>query len=355
METPQQTTYMSRSRDILMIAVVSGLGGVLSTYISYIGNILNRLVGVPFGAGQFIAGLHVFWLLMVPCLARKRGAATAAGLIKGLVEFFTGSPHGLPIVLVCVIEGLIIEITIFLSKQKFNLPTLVVAGALASVSNVIVFQILYFSGASFVYIGLICLAALISGAIFGGYLAHQSLALLTTLRPGRLSVDNERMVSPKRKIFTGISLGLAVIILLSFTGGAIYYYKNIYQLPWQGVVLTIEGKVEQPMKTGLKAYASEEVTISAALNGKVTHIPEQDYTGVPVRIILQDARPLSEAKELKVIATDGYEVTFDLAKVMNDDKMLLTENKGKETTLRLIAANYEGGYWAQKVSRLVLQ
>ena len=48
------------TRDLLIMAVLSGIGGVLSTYVGYLGNLLNRLFGVPFGAGQFVAGLHVF-------------------------------------------------------------------------------------------------------------------------------------------------------------------------------------------------------------------------------------------------------------------------------------------------------
>ena len=38
--------------------------------------------------------------------------------------------------------------------------------------------------------------------------------------------------------------------------------------------------------------------------------------------ILSEAAPLSEAAVLKVIATDGYEVAFELAEVMEDDLMI---------------------------------
>jgi len=355
METTQQSTYKSKSRDILMIAVISGLGGVLSTYISYIGNVLNRLIGVPFGAGQFISGLHVYWLLIVACLVRKPGAATAAGLVKGLVEFFTGSTHGIPIIIVCFIQGIIIDLVLLLSKQRFSFPILAIAGALASLSNVVVFQILYFSGASMIYIGLICLTALVSGVIFGAYLANQSMNLLSTMRPGRYSWKKEKSSSGKKKILSLTSLTLAVVILLAFTGGAVYYFKDIYEPPWQAVTIKVEGKVEEPLNTGLNVYSSQIVTIKAELIGEVTRIPEQEYTGIPVNVLLQEARPLPEAKEFKVVASDGYEVTFELAEVMNDERMLISEESGEETTLRLIAANYEGGYWVRKVSRFVIQ
>jgi len=361
-QSPQQSSFGSRSRDILMIAVISGLGGVLSTYIGYIGNTLNKLVGVPFGAGQFISGLHVYWLLMAACLVRKPGAATAAGLLKGLVEFFTGSAHGLPIVFVCLVQGIVIDLIIFLSGKKYNFPVLALAGGISALSNVVVFQILYFSGAPILYIALIAVTAFISGIIFASYLAYQSMGLLSSMRPGRYAWKQEKAagaqekaVSAKKKILSGISVAVTAVILLSFAGGAVYYFKNIYELPWTGVQFKVEGKVEQPYESGLKVFSDQTVSIRSELKGKVTYVPEQEYSGVPVRLLLEKAKPLADAKELKVVATDGYEVTFELEKVMSDERMLLTEDVGNETTLRLVAANYEGGYWVRKVSRFVIQ
>jgi hypothetical protein len=52
------------------------------------------------------------------------------------------------------------------------------------------------------------------------------------------------------------------------------------------------------------------------------------------------------------VASDGYEVEFSLAEVMADDKFILIE---EEDTLRLIAGNYEGGYWVKQVARLVVE
>ena len=53
------------TRGIVTIAVLASLGGVLSTFVGYLGNLVNLALGVPFGAGQFMAGLHVFWLVVV--------------------------------------------------------------------------------------------------------------------------------------------------------------------------------------------------------------------------------------------------------------------------------------------------
>jgi len=55
---------------------------------------------------------------------------------------------------------------------------------------------------------------------------------------------------------------------------------------------------------------------------------------------------------VKVIATDGYEVSFELQDVLNDDKMILIQ---EEDTLRLVAGNYEGGYWVRMVSKIKVE
>ena len=60
--------YYFSTKDLVTIALLSALGGVLSTYIGYLGNMVNHIIGVPFGAGQFLAGLHG--------ITRKKGAAT---------------------------------------------------------------------------------------------------------------------------------------------------------------------------------------------------------------------------------------------------------------------------------------
>ncbi len=82
-------------QDLVLIALLSAIGGVLSTYIGYLGNLINRLFGVPFGAGQLIAGVHVLWALLARAIIRKFGSGALTGLIKGIVEFLSGGTHGL--------------------------------------------------------------------------------------------------------------------------------------------------------------------------------------------------------------------------------------------------------------------
>ena len=98
------------TREIATIAVLSSLGGALSTFVGYLGNIINMSLGIPFGAGQFLAGLHVFWLVLIRALVPRNTAGTFGGLLKGLIELFTGGTHGIVIVLVSLIQGMLIDV-----------------------------------------------------------------------------------------------------------------------------------------------------------------------------------------------------------------------------------------------------
>lgn len=348
-DVKEKTPYMS-NKDLLIIAVLSGIGGVMSTYIGYLANLLNRLFGVPFGAGQFVAGLHIFWIILAAGLIRKPGAATAAGLLKGVVEFLTGGTHGIAIILISLAQGILVDV-VLLVLRRHTLFTYAVAGGVAAASNVFVFQMLYFSGAPVYYILFIALLAFVSGILLAGSFGYNILTIIMEARPFRLShtlEDRERNSGIKARL----NLIVAGILFIAFAGGAVYYYAAVYEPPWMGPNCRVEGKVENTLSFQLSSFAEHEKTISAELRGQVTFNPEQDYTGIPVPVILEKAKPFEDAKILKVIASDGYMVEFVLADALIDDRMLLIQ---EDDLLRLVAANYEGGYWVKQVSRFEIE
>lgn len=356
--TGRKKVYFA-NRDLLVMAVLSGIGGVLSTYIGYLGNLLNRIFGVPFGAGQFVAGLHVFWIILAAGLVRRPGAATIAGLLKGVVELLTGSTHGVAIVLVSFIQGLVVDLVILLVRRHGPVAY-AVAGGLSAASNVIAFQLLYFSGAPLGYILFVCGLAFISGCLLAGLFGSGVLDLigeagLLRLRSGAEIPEpgaggGEAKAAPRRPAWLKIVLVSALVV--AFSAGAVYYFAAVFEPPWGGPQCRVEGKVEHELSFSLSRFAESETTITAELQGEVTHVPPQDYRGIPVRVIIGEAAPLPGAAVVKVIATDGYEVEFDLDDLMADDLMILIQ---EEEILRLIAGNYAGGYWVKMVSRFVVE
>ncbi|MGI6712837.1 MAG: hypothetical protein ACOX4L_09035 [Bacillota bacterium] len=84
---------------------------------------------------------------------------------------------------------------------------------------------------------------------------------------------------------------------------------------------------ENPLSFQLSHFDRYQTTISAELKGEISYVPPREYTGIPLKIILQEAVPLEGAEKLKVMATDGYLVEFELEKVLNDDRMLLIRKR----------------------------
>ncbi len=342
-----ETRHRFDVRDIVLMALLSAVGGVLSTYIGYLGNLVNRLFGVPFGAGQLISGLHIVWPLLARALVGRFGAGTLTGLTKGAVELFTGGTHGVVILLVSVVEGLFVDLGLGVTRRRGLLITMI-AGALASASNVLVFQAIYFSGVAASFLALMVSAALVSGAVFGGYLAWDIERVLVASR--LIRATDSVAASTRRRIGWRHVATLAVV--LGFLAGGVYFYLRVYNpFPASGAA-TVAGAVEAPYKFIYGNWKTDERTVRAELRGSVTYIPPADYTGVPINLVLERASPSAGAVAVRVIASDGYEASFSLSELASNPDVLLTlDGDG----LRLVAPGYDGAYWVERVVRIAVE
>jgi len=330
------------TRDLVTIAILSALGGVLSTYIGYLGNLVNTTLGVPFGAGQMMAGLHVFWMVVAYAVVGKFGTGTLVGLLKGTVELFAGSTHGLPIVFVSLVEGLLVDLTLSVFKRK-TVPVYCLAGAISSMSNVFTFQILYFSGVPIAYILLIASMAALSGIVFGGYFAIGSYGILV-----QSNIVKSPDKPPRIKRMT-IQKVVSIIFIVAFVAGAAVYYTVVFKPFVNPETCEMTGKVESPYTYRPQDFTAYVVIIKAELKGEYTYIPPKNYTGVPLPVIIERAQPAPDATTVKVIARDGYEAVFNLTSALVDNRLILTVENGY---LRLVAAEYAGAYWVEQVSEI---
>ena len=345
--TASETRHRFDVRDIVLMALLSAVGGVLSTYIGYLGNLVNRLFGVPFGAGQLISGLHIVWPLLARALVGRFGSGTLTGLTKGAVELFTGGTHGVVILLVSAVEGLFVDLGLGVTRRR-NLLVTVLAGALASAANVLVFQAVYFSGVAASFLALMIGAAFVSGGVFGGYLAwdiERVLVASRLIRPTDLVARSGRRPVGWRHAAT-----LAVV--LGFLAGGVYFYLKVYDpFPAPGAA-TIAGAVEAPYEFVYGQWKAEERTVRAELRGSVTYVPVADYSGVPIDLVLGRATPSVGASTVRVIASDGYEASLPLSELTSGANVLLTLD-GEE--LRLVAPGHDGAYWVEQVVRIVVE
>jgi len=335
--------YRFTTRDLVTIAVLSALGGVLSTYVGYLGNLVNRMLGVPFGAGQFMAGLHVFWIVIAYGIIKKTGAGTITGILKGVVELLTGSTHGIVIVIVSAIQGAVYDAGMFGVKNKDNLPASYLSAGAAAASNVFVFQLLYLAAVPIEYIFLISILAFSSGIIFGGYFAR---ATLDHLIRSNVVPEPKKVKVTRRRIYPNQVIALLFVGL--FTVGAVYYFANVYTwLDEDGC--RVIGDVDHPYTYKSTDFEDQEKTVSAELKGSYTYVAPKNYTGVPLSEIISRAGPKNETSKVIITGRDGYEADFSLSEIMNNDDILLIK---EENGFRVVSPVHDGAYWVEQVVKI---
>jgi DMSO/TMAO reductase YedYZ molybdopterin-dependent catalytic subunit len=137
-----------------------------------------------------------------------------------------------------------------------------------------------------------------------------------------------------------LCLLLALVLLVAAVAGC---------ATQKALTFDLKGQVDKPGAYDLNSYKDRFITINAKLDGQVTHLAAQNYTGIPVRKVLSDAGVKSGATKLVVSASDGYSQAFDLSNVTaSDDLILISQND----TVRLVAKGYPGGKWVEMVTTL---
>lgn len=327
--------------DLVIIALFSALGGISSTFIGYLGRLLNSILLMPFGAGQILAGLHVFWIVYIYLLTdRKIGTALLAGIIKGFVEFFAGSAHGILVIFISGSQGLVIEVFVILFLSTNSKLIISIASGFSSMSNVVIKQILLFNSQIPLYlIGIISLISFISGIIFGGLL---SLSMFNLFRKSTILNWKKPLKRPAQlKHIKTIRIALIILLVVGEIGVFSYLaYQNRYSVE-------ITGNVYNPYTLYLADFT--QIQVEAELIGDETYIPPRNYTGVSLRSVINKARPKSESYVVKIIASDGYFNEFNSTEILNDPTIILSSD---ETGIMIVAGNFHGSFWVKKVTKI---
>jgi len=323
-----------------MMAALAALGGVVSTYVNAVGDFFQSILGFA-GTTQWAAGLHVLWLTLAVGLTGKQGAGTVTGLLKGGVELLTGNTHGLLVVLVDLVAGLLVDLGFLPFKNKDSLAAYCLAGVLAAASNVFVFQLFASLPADLLPYGALLLVvgglAGLSGLLFGGLLSR---GLVNTLR--RAGVVKDRAPAPASRRIYPLFLGagaLLAVLLFVFLRGALRGPATVQ----------IGGAVEAPYEYPLEHDDVASVTREGTLQGATAR-----YTGFPVGELVARARPQAEASLLLIRASDGYAFFLAMDEVEANASLLLTPvNEGDEASYNLVGAENSKA-WVRGVSELVV-
>jgi ABC-type thiamin/hydroxymethylpyrimidine transport system permease subunit len=168
------------SLDLSMIIVFSSLGGALSVPIGHLGNFLKTLPGLPIGVSQALSGIHVLWIILPIGLTRRTGSGALTGLLKGLVELFMLSFHGVIVIPISIVEGIVADL-VFAATRRFNKISIYLAGALSSSSNVFIVKYIIIPSLPLSIFITMYIISFISGLFFAGYIGIKAMNIASKL------------------------------------------------------------------------------------------------------------------------------------------------------------------------------
>lgn len=156
------------TRELSTIIVFTSIGALFSVPIGYLGNYLKTIPILPMGTGQILAGFHLIMIGLAAERIRKTGTATITGLLKGLVEAVLFSYHGVVVIVMSAVQGLVIDVFNILFGYGSRLG-LVLGCGVSALSNVLFMHFIIrlpFPPSVFF---LMYLLSFISGIVFGAY------------------------------------------------------------------------------------------------------------------------------------------------------------------------------------------
>lgn len=118
-------------QDIVLIALIAAITGVINTGISNIWTLANSSLG-PMG-GALLQGSFTWAYILAAWLIRKPGVALAVGVIEASIEILLGNASGIGVLGWGIAQGLGIEVVLALvGHARWDMITAMAAGAGAS-------------------------------------------------------------------------------------------------------------------------------------------------------------------------------------------------------------------------------
>jgi len=322
----QRRRYYFSTRDLLMMAVLAALGGVASTYIQTLANAVHAALGFP-GATQVLAGLHVLWIVLAVGLTGKQGAGTVTGIVKGAVEFLSGNTHGILILLIDVVAGILVDLGLLPFRNKNSFAAYALAGGIAAASNVWVFQAFASIPSDILTVSAILLVSLvsfISGVLLAGVLGK---TLLESLRRAGV-VRDQPVATSSRWVYPAF---LGIVSALTLAGGT-YLYFALQGPP----TVHINGRVAAPYDYSY-TEADEPLLVSIQETAKPGLMGT--YTGLPLLEIVSRAQPSADATSVLARGNDGYDFFIDMTEVKENAELILAQlGSGGEMTYSVAGA-----------------
>jgi len=321
------------------MAVLSALGGVASTYINTLSDTVHAILGFP-GASQWAAGLHVIWIVLAMGIVRKTGTGTATGILKGAVELMSGSTHGIIILLVNLVAGLLVDAGFLLVRKKNSITPFLIAGGFASASNVLVFQLFATLPSNLLAVGAILflmIIAMVSGVVFAGIVPYHLIKSLIKANVVKMPVFEDENQKIRWYFLAGILI-LAVLLTA--------YLQTTLK---GSATIEIAGAVENPYKFPDDTFKPDPETRQMLYRDVNT-----EYIGFPLLLLVKNAQPLPSADTLLIEASDGYSFLISFEELeTNPNILLVQQGRGKDLSFDIVGPTSSKA-WVRNVVRLTV-
>ncbi len=337
-QSPKKSFYFS-THDLLIMAVMAALGGVASTYINTLGDAVQAILGMP-GGSQWAAGLHVLWIVLAMGITGKPGTGIIAGLLKGGVEILSGNSHGVIILFIDLVAGLLVDFGFLLFKDKRSILPYLIAGGLASGSNVLAFQIFATLPTNILAISAILIlffVALVSGIVFSGFIPY--LLINALAKANIVKIPKQPTQSRKISWYILVSVLILAILLAVFL-----------KMTFQGAQkIQISGAVENAYGFPGQDFNPELVNRQMEYKGTQTQ-----YTGYLLSEAIDYAQPDENSDTVLIEASDGYAFLISFEELESNPNILaVKQGQGQSVSFDIVGPESSKA-WVRGVTQITV-
>jgi DMSO/TMAO reductase YedYZ molybdopterin-dependent catalytic subunit len=162
-----------------------------------------------------------------------------------------------------------------------------------------------------------------------------------------------------KKTFARFATISILLIFFSLAYNLTYHANTAAASIDVGWQLTVDGLVENPLNlNGSEILTMPRSTVNGALfcvdfPGRV--LMQGNWTGIKLRTLLEEAKPLPSAIKIAFFAADGYSTDLTVETAMLDDVILAYENEGVSLKdLRLVVPGKWGYKWISQLTHIEL-
>jgi DMSO/TMAO reductase YedYZ molybdopterin-dependent catalytic subunit len=162
-----------------------------------------------------------------------------------------------------------------------------------------------------------------------------------------------------KKTFAGIATTITILIIFTSFAYNLMPPANGATADTEEWQLTVTGLVANPLNLSwAEMVALPNSTVNAALicvDAPTTILEQGNWTGIKLRVLLEEVAPLSGAIKVGFFAADGYSTDLTLETAMRDDIILAYEKDGAPLNdLRLVVPGKWGYKWISQVTQIRL-